>query len=269
VVAFTTESALGPRGHFRAVGPVLVSADGRIRFSFITTGYHSESYDLLVFGPGGPKIGLPLVVIPFMVTAHIPAADHVVYVALGDGHTNDGGGDHPVTQDYPALLARHLPRDARYLNLASIGNSLASAVIFDLRPTLAAHPTLVTVWLGIGDIAYGGDTSPTTYRRDLDTLLTALGRTHARVFIGNMPDLRLFQDPDSRAQAKNGLAYNAIIAAEARRHGAVVVDVYAVSRSIWGHPELLTGEGYDVPNARGQIVLAALFYGVMHAQGAL
>jgi acyl-CoA thioesterase I len=251
VVAFATESALGPKGHFRAVGKVLVPADGRVRFSFVTTGYHPESYDLIVFGPGRPQLGLPLVVIPFMVTGHAPDEARVVYVALGDGHTNDGGGDHPTTQDYPALLARRLPHGARYLNLAHIQNSLSDAVLSDIRPTLAAHPTLVTVWLGIADIAFGSDTSPATYWGDLDTLLTALQRTHARIFIGNMPDLRLFHDPDSRAQAKNGLAYNAIIAAEARRHGAVVVDVYAVSKAIWGHPELLTGEGYDVPNARG------------------
>jgi acyl-CoA thioesterase I len=269
VVAFTTESAKGPKGHFRAVGKVLVPADGRVRFSFVTTGYHPESYDLIVFGPGGPQLGLPLVVIPFMVTGHAQDEARVVYVALGDGHTNDGGGDHPISQDYPALLARHLPPGARFFNLARIQNALSDSVLVDVRPTLAAHPTLITVWLGIADIAFGSNTPPATYRGNLDILLTALQRTHARVFIGNMPDLRFFHDPDSRAQAKNGLAYNAIIADEARRHGAVVVNVYAVSKAIWGHPELLTGEGYDVPNARGQAVLAALFYGVMHAHGAL
>jgi hypothetical protein len=72
VSAFTTESAKGPQGHFRALGGLLVPADGRVHFRFTTTGYQPESYDLLVYGPGGPQIGLPLIVVPhaFMVTAH-------------------------------------------------------------------------------------------------------------------------------------------------------------------------------------------------------
>jgi len=69
VTAFTTESALGPRGHFRQVAKIQVPADGRVSFSFDTTGYSAESFDLIVYGPGGPQIGLPLVITPFMVTA--------------------------------------------------------------------------------------------------------------------------------------------------------------------------------------------------------
>lgn len=69
VAAFTTESAKEPTGQFRVVGKVHVSVDGQIRFSFMTTGYHPESYDLIVFGPGGPQLGLPLAIVSFMVTA--------------------------------------------------------------------------------------------------------------------------------------------------------------------------------------------------------
>jgi lysophospholipase L1-like esterase len=197
------------------------------------------------------------------------AVARVVYVALGDGTTNGDGGAGPFDGCYPALLARHLPRGAHFLNLASAANPLSSALVTDLPAALAAHPTLVTVWLGLVDLAYGSDTPPATYQADLDTLLTALQRTHARIFIANLPDLRLFHDADSPHQATNGLAYNAIIAAEARRHGAVVVDVYAISKSIWGNPAMLAGEGYDVPNAQGQAVLASLFYSAMHSQGAI
>src|SRR5258708_215519 len=77
---------------------------------------------------------------------------HTVYVAIGDSLTEGDGTDDPTTQSYPALLAHHLPHGARYLNLASAGNMLSSAVIFDLPATLAAHPTLVTVWLGVPDL---------------------------------------------------------------------------------------------------------------------
>ncbi len=83
VVAFTTESALGPQGHFRALGTVTVPADGRVIFPIDTTGYDPQGYDLIVFGPGGPTIGLPLVIAQFMVTgagAPAPADDPAVVV---------------------------------------------------------------------------------------------------------------------------------------------------------------------------------------------
>ncbi len=78
VVAFTTESALGPQGHFRPVAALTVPPDGRAAFPIDTTGYDPAGYDLIVFGPGGPAIGLPLVIAQFKVTAPgapAPAAD--------------------------------------------------------------------------------------------------------------------------------------------------------------------------------------------------
>jgi hypothetical protein len=81
VVAFTTESAKGPAGNFRQVATLTVPADGRVSIPIDTTGYTPEGYDLIVFGPGGPQIGLPLVIAQFMVTA--PAAP---------GLPNTGGG---------------------------------------------------------------------------------------------------------------------------------------------------------------------------------
>lgn len=68
-VAFTTESAKGPTGHFRQVAAFQIPADGRVSFSFDTPGYTAQSYDVIIFGPGGPQIGFPLVVASFMVTA--------------------------------------------------------------------------------------------------------------------------------------------------------------------------------------------------------
>jgi hypothetical protein len=69
VTAFTTESAKGPRGNFRQVATAQVPADGRVSFGFSTAGYSAESYDVIVYGPGGPQIGLPLAIASFMVTA--------------------------------------------------------------------------------------------------------------------------------------------------------------------------------------------------------
>ena len=69
VVAFTTESAKGPAGNFRPLGTFTVPADGRVAFPIDTTGYDPQGYDLIVFGPGGPAIGLPLVIAQFTVAA--------------------------------------------------------------------------------------------------------------------------------------------------------------------------------------------------------
>jgi lysophospholipase L1-like esterase len=219
-------------------------------------------------------------------SARVPAqaatqhhAARPVYVALGDSLTaGDGTGD-PATQSYPALLARHLPRGAGFYNLGSEGNTLDAALLLDLPATLAERPTLVTVWLGVNDLMEG--TPPATFRTDLDHLLTTLQRTHTRVFIANMPDLRhvpasyfAFFDGvlgggsrTAAAYAPVGRAYNSALAAVAARHGATVVDIYAATNSLWGRPELVS-DGVHL-NAQGYTILAHLFYGVMHAHGAI
>jgi len=53
-----------------------------VAFPIDTTGYSPEGYDLIVFGPGGPAIGLPLVIARFTVTAS----------AAMPGLPNTGGG---------------------------------------------------------------------------------------------------------------------------------------------------------------------------------
>jgi hypothetical protein len=89
VVVFTTASAQGPAGHFRQVTALPVPADGRIAFPIDTTGYDPDGYDLIVFGPGGPQIGLPLVLGQFRVTAPgtMPGLPNT-----GGGWASSGGG---------------------------------------------------------------------------------------------------------------------------------------------------------------------------------
>lgn len=73
VVLFTTESAKGPQGNFRQIARVVVPADGRITVTIDSTGYSAEPHDLILFGPGGPEIGLPQAVAQFTVaTAGMP-----------------------------------------------------------------------------------------------------------------------------------------------------------------------------------------------------
>ncbi|GAC1520318.1 MAG: hypothetical protein NVS2B16_27320 [Chloroflexota bacterium] len=200
------------------------------------------------------------------------ATARISYVALGDAFTS-GGSCSGVASSlaYPGLLSRRLPRGARYHNVAEPSAvTIGTGLVSQLPAALDAHPTVVTAWFGLTDAsANGSPTSPTSFRADLDTLLTTFQRARTRVFIANVPDLRYFHDPDTRIQAKVGREYNAIIAAQARRHGAVVVDMYAISRAIWGRPGMVVADCFDLPSIQGQRMLANLFYRSMHRHGAL
>jgi hypothetical protein len=212
---------------------------------------------------------LPAVVAP--VPGPSPAttqgrATPIVYVAIGDGETT-GMGLIASSQTYPALLAHYLPRTARSLILGSDYEVAGSARYFTLPRALAAHPTLVTIWVGWADLAVG--TAPASYRADLDSLLAAFQRQHARVFIANMPDMRIvpYEYGGGQTLAQPAIAYNGIIAALAAKYGATVVDVYAASKLLFPHPEL-EGNQYAF-NSQGEAVLAQIFYRVMHSHGAL
>jgi hypothetical protein len=92
VTAFTTESAKGPRGNFRQVATAQVPADGRVSFGFATPGYSAESYDVIVYGPGGPQIGLPLVVTSFTLTAPAVTGGGTAQVPAQMPSTGGGAG---------------------------------------------------------------------------------------------------------------------------------------------------------------------------------
>ena len=68
VAFYTVESAKGPSGSPREVARVQIPADGRVGFSFDSTGYSPEGYDLVAH-TGGIIIGFPLVRPTFTVTA--------------------------------------------------------------------------------------------------------------------------------------------------------------------------------------------------------
>lgn len=90
VALFTTESAKGPAGRFREIARLTVPADGRVAVDIDSAGYTPEGYDLLVFGPGGPAIGLPLVVAKFTVSA--PAMPGLPNTGRGGADRDASGG---------------------------------------------------------------------------------------------------------------------------------------------------------------------------------
>ena len=68
VAFYTVESAKGPSGSPREVARVQIPADGQVSFSFDSTGYSAEQYDLTAH-PNEIIIGFPLVRPTFTVTA--------------------------------------------------------------------------------------------------------------------------------------------------------------------------------------------------------
>jgi hypothetical protein len=210
-------------------------------------------------------------------------AARVVYVALGVWDADGYGTDDPQTQSMPAQLARHLPPGARYFN-ASTGTEILEQAMLDQVPfALSVHPTLVTIgafgWVNLARTA--SDLDPEAYPRvgfsdfmsDLDRVLAAFQRLHARVFISNVPDMLVVTNSANGGFGGTllevqGNEYNAAIAATGARHGAVVVDLYAASHLLWPHPELQADAGQGL-NARGNAVLASVYYRTMHSRGAL
>jgi len=190
-----------------------------------------------------------------------------VYVAIGDSFTQGVGTHQPSTESFPALLARHLPHHACFLNLGVAGFTAEDARINELPKALAARVTLTTVWLGTNDVHNGISTS--TFKSGLGSILRALHRNHVHVFVATLPNFKIVPvavgDPSFSVQ---GRADNAVIVALAARYGATVVDVYSASPSLWGHHNLVTSDGIHL-TAQGYSALADLFHGVMHAQGAL
>src|SRR5512146_2728109 len=112
------------------------------------------------------------------------------YVAIGASDAFGVGADDPADDNWPTALSHLLGSDAHLVNLGIPGETVAEARRTELPVALDAKPSLVTVWLGVNDIVQS--VSVKEYETQLEALLRALQqRTHARVFVGNIPDLTL------------------------------------------------------------------------------
>ncbi len=198
-------------------------------------------------------------------------AAHIVYVALGASDTVGLGATNPARDNWTAQLARRLPAASRYVNLGHSGSTLSQALTTELPAALKAKPTLVTVWLAVNDL--DALVTPDDYGAQLDQLLTALQKTHARVYVGNVPDLSLvpvYKRLGISASDLNQIVrlYNGVIAAACARHGATVVDLYAASKPVLHNLSNIGADGFH-PSTRGYTLLANLFYQVMRRDGAI
>jgi acyl-CoA thioesterase-1 len=206
-------------------------------------------------------------------------APPVIYVAFGASDAVGVGATNSNTEGYIPLIIARLPAHSQALNLGVSGILLHDALARELPQALAAHPTLITVWLVGND--FKGCVSLAQYGADLTTLLATLhSRTHAAVFVANAPDfgaLPFFQEgapgggacvADKSPAQISALAaqWNAVINPIVARQGAVLVDLF--HSDLAAHPEYIAQDGFH-PSDAGYARLAAIFWAAITAHHAV
>jgi acyl-CoA thioesterase I len=174
----------------------------------------------------------------------------VVYVALGDS-TVEGVGASSAAANYVGRLGARLrdryPR-GRTVNLGVAGATSYDVLELQVADAIALRPHLVTLSIGPNDIT--AKVPVETYAENLEAILGRLAReTDAVVVVNLLPDLAVTPRFRTRNTApllgRLSAEFNDVVARTAKRHGALVVDLYGASRrEVPGHPELLAADGY-------------------------
>jgi len=194
------------------------------------------------------------------------AARPTTYVALGASDAVGVGAKDPATEGWVPRFGARLGSDVRVVNLGVSGSTLSQALKEQLGPALDAEPDVVTVWLAVNDL--NARVPLERYGADLDTMLGQLETTHARVLIGNVPDLgglaayRGIDPGPLRAEVDR---WNGVIADTTARHGATLVDLYSTWQEVAQHPEYLSADGFH-PSSEGYQALADVFGEALDAQ---
>jgi lysophospholipase L1-like esterase len=189
------------------------------------------------------------------------AAPAFRYVAIGASDTVGVGASDPRTGSWPALVAARLPAAADYVNLG-VSGSLASQAARDQLPTaLGLRPQLVTIWLAVNDL--NASVAATDYATALRSVIAPLvSGTAARIFVGNVPDLRsvpAYAGTDPAALLARITAYNAALTALAATFpGRVtVVDLFTGSAPLVS-TITVSADGFHPSNA-GYALIADRF----------
>lgn len=208
-------------------------------------------------------------------TATTTPVPPVIYVAMGASDAVGVGADNPNTQGYVPLLIKRLPKGSQALNLGISGNTIHPALTNELPEAIAAHPTLVTMWLAAND--FRACVPLDQYTTDLDTLLGQVQtQAKAHVFIANLPDMSLLPAMQNGAPGSGAclegattaqikamvVQWNQAIALAVAQHGDVLVDLF--NSTLAAHPEYIYRDGFH-PSTAGYAVLASLFWAQIQA----
>lgn len=155
------------------------------------------------------------------------------YVAIGDSFTEGVGDPEPAAEGglrgWADRVAEVLAADAEdfaYANLAVRGRLLRGIRDEQAEAALALRPDLILVSAGGNDILRPG-TDPDEVARRLDELIGLLGRDGATIGVFTGPDIGM--RPVMRAIRGKVAIFNQQVHAIARRHDAVVIDLWALT----------------------------------------
>jgi lysophospholipase L1-like esterase len=170
----------------------------------------------------------------------------VRYVALGD---STGVGVGARNGGYVIRLFQKIERvrpSSHLTNLCVSGATSADVLSEQLEPGIKARPTLVTIGIGINDVAIG--VSEEAYARNLEVIITRLKtETSASIVITNLPDVSLapIVPPERRDQLHNRLiSFNQKIKELTDRHGLLVVDAFATHEMIPTRSEFFSADKF-------------------------
>jgi lysophospholipase L1-like esterase len=192
-------------------------------------------------------------------SAPVAAPRPLTYVAVGASDAVGVGARDPERDGWVPRFGARLGRDVRVVNLGVSGSTLAQALDEQLGPAVDAHADVITVWLAVNDL--NGGVALDRYAQDLNRLLDGLQATHARVLVGNVPDLArqtAAAGRDPGAISGNIDRWNEVIAETVARHGAVLVDLHGSWQEVAEHPEYLSQDGFH-PSSEGYARLADVF----------
>lgn len=199
----------------------------------------------------------------------MPAARPDRYVAIGASDTVGVGASDPRTGSWPARVAARLAPGTTYTNLGVSGSLAAQARTQQLQPAVDASPSVVTIWLAVNDLNAG--VTATAYRDVIDGFLGELvGRTQARIFVGNVPDLRAvpaYRGIDAAQLGAQVAAYNRGVAEVAAKYPTrvVVVDLFVGSADLMS-TGTVAPDGFH-PSDSGYQLIADRFVAALRAAG--
>jgi lysophospholipase L1-like esterase len=233
---------------------------------------------------------------PAVIADPLPAGALSI-VSLGDSLTQ-GDGDESGQGGYPARLQALIEGahpGSQVLNLGKSGWASADLINglngdpSQLEQALAAKPQIVTVWIGSNDLWYLYEYGPEpitdeaeqadlqTYEANIDTILSKLTQSGAKVFIALLDDQSkrpVVANPPNPAEpafsattaadlarmSKHVDAYNEIIRKKAAQYGAVTVDFF--STDIFTNPATLYSDG-NHPNTAGYEKITPIWFAAM------
>jgi len=175
----------------------------------------------------------------------------------------------PANGSWPSRIAALLPPGSTYRNLGVSGSLTAQAQRDQLPAAVREQPTVVSIWLAVNDLnaLIPAQDQAASLAAIVDTLVQG---TPARVFVGNVPDLRavpIYSAVDPLVLLARMQSYNTAIAAAVAKQPdrAVLVDLFAGSADLMSQVTV-SGDGFH-PSDAGYVLIAQRFADAMRKSG--